>query len=234
MSEMPTIVKILGYLRDSKTARDYPDIISNVGEGQEYLDKALEKLVSGGIIANEGGSYHYEATPRTEEFCQKMFALYEKVIKKPHLELLIRGLLCQFPSRYLVHLSTLHKVLEREGISKEQINAFLQQEIGAGHVKKIKLIYVGKASLPFPLYIPSYYFSYLRNIASIEYEKVEEYCQSSGLLFHEEDYLLGDYPSELANPAREYLQREKQQMLDALKEQALGQWISLRLSWWGY
>ncbi|MFQ5825931.1 MAG: hypothetical protein ACE5IA_01110 [Dehalococcoidia bacterium] len=49
---------------------------------QEFMDRSLAKLVGEGIITEEGELYYYRPTPKAEEFCRKMFTIYEEVARR--------------------------------------------------------------------------------------------------------------------------------------------------------
>ena len=132
MSDMSALVKILRYLRDNSEPSNYNDIISAVQEGQARVDRALNKLVGEGIVDSRDSRYCYAATPRAEELCQKLFALYERVLARPQLELLARGLICQADEYYPLRMITLLRVLGKEGFALEDVTQFLDGEVARG------------------------------------------------------------------------------------------------------
>ena len=231
MLDVPTIVKILKFLRSNPSPVTYKDIISIIQAGQVYIDKALEKLIAEDIVRNEGGSYFYNATPKAEDFCQKLFALYDKLIKRPQLELLVRGILCQLAPRYLLKMETLLEVTEREGFKSSEVTQLLEEELSKGYLRRVRLIFIAKASLPSPVYLPSYYLSHSREVGPEEWQKLEEYSHNLNLSLNEVDYLAASYPVELAEPAIQYLEKEKKEVRDALREAAFQQWYGARYLW---
>jgi DNA-binding IclR family transcriptional regulator len=82
MTDLPSLVKILRYLRNSRTGKTYADIIRGVPETQEFVDRALAKLVEEGVITEEGELYYYRPTPKAEEVSRKMFTIYEEVARR--------------------------------------------------------------------------------------------------------------------------------------------------------
>ena len=141
---------------------------------------------------------------------------------------MLRGLLCQPTRRYLLRLDTLLEVFEKEGFSKEEVNRRLDEESDNGYLKKVKLIFIVKESFPPPTYIPLYYRSYLREVNPVEQKELKEYCAKSGISFREVEYLTGNYPAELAEPAVQYLDKEKGYIKDWLREEAFHKWYGLR------
>ncbi|MFC2007343.1 hypothetical protein ACFLVB_01950 [Chloroflexota bacterium] len=228
MSDVPTIVRILRYLREGTVHSTYSDIINNAVEGQASAGKALEKLTADGIIDKTGQRYSYHATTENDDFCNKLFALYERVVKRPQVEVMIRGLLCQPARRYLLRLDIFLEVFAKEGFSIEEVNRCLDEESASGYLKKVKLIFVVRESFPPPTYMPLYYRSYLREVNPVEQEELKEYCSKMDITFSEVEYVTGDYPAELAEPAVQYLDKEKGYIKDWLKEEAFHKWYGMR------
>jgi len=232
MPNLPTAVKVLKYLKEASTPSTHSDITRAVGEGQALVDRALNELIARGLIYKHGEDrYHYAATPEADELCRKLFALYEKVITRPQKELLARGLLSQPGPRYLWHINKLLELLEEEGFAKEDAIPFLDQEAKNGYLKKVRIIFVARYPFTAPPFIPYYYLSDIRNVGTNEYEQLKQRCRSLGLLVNEEDYVIGTYPSELSQPAIHYVENEKRQIRDALREDAFRQWQGLTYSW---
>lgn len=217
----PTIVKLVRCLQDSQARRTKQDLAAIIDEKPEYVNKAVEKLVALGLVVEEEKLYAYKATPYNEQLSDKLLQVYEAVDKKP--ELLIRGLICHIPSRYLFHLNTLLEILAEEGIDSKQANQFLDQEIKLGFLRRVRIAYLGIRPYFLPRYIPAYWFSQLKILGQEEYELFRQ--EYSGLELREEDYLLGQYPPELANPAREYMETERPQLKDKARTQGLLSWL---------
>ena len=222
MSDVPTLVKVLRYLRDSSAPSSYNDIISAVQEGQVPVDRALNKLVGEGIVDRCDSRYCYAATPRAEELCQKLFALYERVLARPQLELLARGLICQADEYYPLRMITLLRVLDKEGFALEDVPQFLDGEVKRGYVKRVSAIFGGRVSGSPPWFIP--YYCGLPQIDQHEYPQPEDWSGDSGLAYSQEDYLIGDYPAELAEPAIRYVETVKPELRQVIIGEALQGW----------
>jgi len=225
MSDVPTLVKVLRYLRDSSEPSSYNDIISAVQEGQAPVDRALKKLVAEGMVDSRDSRYCYAATPRAEELCQKLFALYERVLARPQLELLARGLICQADEYYPLRMNTLLRVLDKEGFALEDVTQFLDGEVERGHVKRVSAIFGGRVSGSPPLFTP--YYLGLPQIDQHEYRQLEEWSGDSGLVCSQGDYLIGDYPAELAEPAIRYVETVKPELKQVIIGEALQGWYGL-------
>lgn len=222
MSDAPTLVKVLRYLRDNTAPSTYNDIISTVQEGQVLIDRALNKLLTEGIVERRDQYYCYTATPRAEELCQKLFALYEKMAKSSQLELLARGLLCQSGKYYVLRVNTFLQVLGKEGFTQEDMTHFLNGEVERGYVKRVRGFFVAKVSASARLFMPSYYP--VRQVSADEYRQLKERASDSGLLCSEEDYFIGAYPAELAEPTIRYMETRKQELKQVLEREPLREW----------
>ena len=221
----PAVVKVIKYLKDTGAKKNQEELANIIDEPPEYVNKALERLIAIDVVTQEEGGYLYHATPGSDRFSAQMVEVYEKVSRKPAQEMLIRGLICQIPSRYLFHIHTLLEILEKEGFDKEELDQFLEQEIANGYLKRIRVVYIGKGLSIIPIYIPPYYFYRLRHLEIIDHKKYHSLKQEySEYEFQEEDYLIAQYPPELANPAREYIERERGELRDSLRRRGLVSW----------
>ena len=227
IDDTPTIVKILRHLRAGETG-SRADIIKAVAEGQEYVDRALDKLLSHGIITRQRGRYAYSATPEADGFSERLFALYHRLVRAPHKESLVRGLLSQPNLRYLFRLQALLEILEKEGFATEEVTSFLEDESRSGYISTVRVAFVSQTPLPPPLYIPAHYMAYFRNVEAHEFEGLQERQHSSGQGLEAEAYLIGTYPPEMAKEATDYLDRERPEITEALRMQALNEWYGFR------
>jgi len=222
MSDEPTLIKVLRYLQRNAAPSAYNDIISAVGEGQALVDRALGKLVGEGIVESVDEGYCYLATARAEGLCQKLFALYEQVAAQPRLELLARGLLCQASGYYLLRMNTFLEVLEEEGFNPEDVTRFLDGEIERGYVKRARGALAGRVSISAPMFVPSYYA--LRGTGFRDQQQPGAWDADRDCLSGEEDYLIGVYPPEVAEPAIQYVETQKPGLSQVLKGEAYRQW----------
>lgn len=201
MTEIPAIVRILKRLRQNTAPLTYEDVINFTPGGQVYVEEALEQLVSEGIINRRGDYLSYSATAEAEDFCQKLFALYDKVTRREEMELIIRGLLCHPALGFLLEKEGLLSLMEKEGFVRELANQFIEDEVGRGYIKMIRLGLVAKPSFVPPLFFPISCISCLRRIEIGIVQEPPEQGGEQNSLFREIDYLAGNYPSEVARPA---------------------------------
>ena len=224
MADIPTLVKILRYLRSSTKSAAMGDIISEVQEGQVLVDRALDKLVTDGMVKNADGLYCYTDTLEAEEVCQKLFDLYDNLVNRTKLELLARGLLCRSGKNCLLRLDTFLSVLEKEGFALEEVVCFLKDEIEKGYITRAPIDLIGEIPFSPPLIIPSGYS--LRDISMSECHKAKEWLHDLSFSYGDEDCLMGDYPAELARAAVDHMEAMHRELSQAMERQTFRQWHS--------
>jgi hypothetical protein len=217
------MVKALKYLKESRARKQKEEIASIINEKQEYVNKALEKLVAIGVVREAEGFYSYVFTPHSDKFYHNLMEVYTRVNKKPSIELMVRGLFCEIPHHYLIHANTVLEILEGQGLDRKELNHFLEQEIENGYLRRIRVICLGMRPFSIPVYVPSYYLSHLRILGWEHYEGPRQNYQDSE--FYEEDYLLARYPPELAAPARQYIETERRELKEKLRERGMAAWM---------
>jgi hypothetical protein len=283
----PSLLKSLRLLRETKILLTEKDVVERTNEDEAYVKRALGKLVERRIVAKNGEFYQYRQTSANEEFFKKMQAVYERAIKRPKIELIVRGLLSDtvgaspyacyrnrvvllrdgLAAPHLFRLKTLLKVLEDEGFDSGEINAFLKEEMEKGWLGRFEFYLGSNEKAPFliPTRIPFYhswfgegrgvraygqtremelvvvyygkarstlsaYLSGLRQMTSEELEeymrKLKERWRGLGWFIQEEEYLVGEYPFELASPARQYLDKEKPEIRKKLSDESLERWFA--------
>jgi hypothetical protein len=209
----PTIIKVLKYLRDTKAKKTKEEIAVIIGESPEYVNKALEKLIAVNVVVPEEGAYYYNSTTPNNELAERLMELYEITSRKPAKELLIRGLMCQIPYQHLFHLPTLIELLEKEEIEEQELDQFLEQEIANGYLEMTRVIFHRYKVIPICMF-PDY--------SSYPYYYPDGYrSQDSRCEFKEENYLIVQYPPELANPAKEYIERERTELVNNLRRKGV-------------
>lgn len=223
----PSSLKILKYLRGYRLPRGRNEIIQATGEAPEYVGKALARLTTEKIVREENGGYRYVGEERSETVFVKLTEVCAIVSRGAQLELLTRGLLCATPQPCLVRLSAVTSILASEGYSHEETVGFVQEEIKKGYIKKVKLLFYLRRHNSLPTYVPQEYISPLSWVDMDSYHQVGHYIGEDGPGYpsaHEE-YLLGDYQREMANPAKEYLDTEKSYIKEKLREEAMRNWF---------
>ncbi|MBI4332564.1 MAG: hypothetical protein HY673_14935 [Chloroflexi bacterium] len=229
MTEMfePSSLKVLRYLRGYRLPRTRNDIIQGTGETPDYVTRALSRLAAEKIVTEENGGYLFAPGPESDIIFVKLADVCAIVSRGTQLELMVRGLLCATPQPCLVRISAVTGILASEGFSNEETMGFVQEEIRKGHVKKIKLLFYLRRQNTLPTYVPQEYVSPLSWVDMESYHQVGHYVgeDDPGYPSAHEEYLLGDYPREMANPAKEYLDTEKAYIKEKLREEAMRNWF---------
>lgn len=213
--ESPSLVKVLRYLKE-KPGQNFSreEIVREVGEGEEYVEQVLNRLLETGIISQNGDFYSYRADKRSEEISNRIFLVYKKVAATLSIQLLIRGLTAQ----RAIPVNLLLGMLVKEGFDNEIINNFITQEVEKGYIRKFNVLFVG--SLP-SQFFHFRHFSGLRFVSDEEYQKIKDYCKDSGIDCFEQEYLTGKYPLELIFPAREFIRNQYYDLEVQLQEEAI-------------
>ncbi len=232
MSDEPTLVKILKYLHDKEEPSNYGNIITAVQKEQELIDKALFELAAQGIIDIRDGRYSFSATPSAEEFSQKLFALYEKVLREPQMNLIICGLLSRAGGGHMLRKDTLLHVLAMEGFAADDVLRMLETEMERRYIQDLQIDFIGMVLSSPPVLVPACYGPRLRVNAAV-YDLVKGWCKESGSSSITEEYLTSSYPEELAQAGIQYVETEKQRAVTAvLREEASHQEAGIDLVPW--
>jgi hypothetical protein len=73
-------------------------------------------------------------------------------------------------------------------------------------------------------FIPLYYYPHFIVMDANNAEPMRSRLEGAGIALAEEDYLLGNYPKELAAQARDYIMKEKNHIKDRIKSEAFDVW----------
>lgn len=215
----PTIVKLLEYLRDSKEKASPYDLALIINEEQEYVNKALIRLLTVGILSEEEGAYSYHSTDRNEQSLAGLVKVYEVVRKRRESEWFTRALICEIPPRYLFHFNSLLEMAQEKGIAIQVSTEFLQQEIEQGYLTRLRVARLGARPYPLPRYIPPYWFSHLRLFRWEEYQDLKQ--DSEGFTIQEDDYLTQQYPPQIIKLARQQAGKKREELRDQLRRKGL-------------
>lgn len=218
----PSIVKVLLCLKDSSSVISREHLIATIGELPHYIDKALNTLCVLGVVEKKAGGYRYKSGDQNDHFSTKLLRVYRVVNKERTRDLFVRGLICQVPQQYPIHLETLLDITQREGLDREGVLKFLQEEMSKGYVRRIGIVFsrtnsIG-ASVLLPVYLTPYHWLGLRDHGDIktnEYDTIEEMDRDRDP--DEEDYVLAQYPAEMVGSAREFMREEGKELVHYLR-----------------
>jgi hypothetical protein len=259
MSRLPSLVTTLKYLRDNPVWAQLNDVITATGESSTRVEKALGKLVDKGLITRQGTRFRYVADSKTEALARNLLGLYGKIIREPQLELTLRGIMATigYPSSYL-RCQRLVAVLGREQFGAGEVVTLLEREVSKGYIEKINVIFtrnrpgsasamayqlpsgsakwvriipIARVPYPPPLKIATFYMSNSRDVMMADLQRLREEYYSTNPGGVEEEYVLGIYPAELAEPAFKFVNNERMAMIEALKEETYQEWFGLRYIW---
>lgn len=221
----PVIVKIISHIRNSSQKISTDEIVAIMEDNPGHVNTALEKLLELNLVIREGDTYVYNCTDRNDELTDRILKLYQVLSQGPSNESLIRGVLCQVPSQYILHLPPLKEIFKGEGIDDQELGEFLQQEMHSNYLEFKKIVYV-KKKIPFiSMCMPPYYYNYLTEKGVICNKKDENFmADSSEVELQEEDYIVTRYPRQIEDAAREYLAKERQELVDYLRRRGLAEW----------
>lgn len=221
----PNIIKILKYLKDTGEKKTGEELAVIAKDTPEQVSKSLEKLISLGLITQMGGHYLYHATERNNQTLERLIKLHETVKEKPDKEILIRGVICSIPSQYLLHLKTLIEILEKEGIGQPESTRFLEQEVAHNYLKRITFVFLSNKTPFIPACMPPDYLDYLSRRGIIDQDRHKGSKErDSRCEYQEEDYLISQYPLQMVNPAKEYLEKENTELKNYLRRRGIAEW----------
>ena len=212
MLEMPTPVKVLKYLKERGEELSAEELAARLNEPLEVVRRALSELERRSLVESVHASYRYKRDDFSEKVAEKVLNVYDKVVKKPSLELLLVGLLSTFSP---LRPSTMIKALEELGARRKEVEALIEREIRKGAVRNVKAICVGQVYSG-SKYIPVGFYIIEGETSESEkrelIEKLREYYSWVGLegVAYEEEMLVGEYPPELARAGRSYLNEWKE------------------------
>ena len=198
----PVVIKVLQWLWEHSPQGFAPeDIAPQVRATVPQVNQALQELRRRDLVEEAEGKYSYRPSEARQRVAGALLAIYHRLTLKPRRELLVRGLLSQ---RVPLRVSVLLEVLEGEGFEREETLRFLEQEMQRGYLQRVRVLRLEPD-------IPAYPFArwlHPRFLEPEEYEHLRQVYRQRGIPFREEDCLLGNYPPEIALPARQYVEQE--------------------------
>ena len=226
------LVKCLKLLRNSDCPLTEQQIADRIEEDPIYVARTVEKLAERELVSKVGESYSYRTTPANEEFSKRILAVYEKIGKKCEMESLVIGMLsAAVREKHLLKETTLLRILGEEGFGADELGVLLQGHVDEGRVRRLKVALRKEKdeSFPSPPVIPWYYTSRLIRMNEEEYEKVKRRWGDEGFFVQEEDYLLADYPPDMAGPAADYLYGAMAHVTQKIEDESYQWWLGLRV-----
>ncbi len=223
--DTPSIPRILDILLESREGREEPSLLQAAGD-EAHAAKALELLLQHGIVARERG--WVRICEGTETACKvdQIVAFYKRVQRAARKNLVLRGILNATYYKCLVHLGTFVQMMEHEGFDEAETLRTIDEEVREGYVQRLKIAYRSRSGTRhkfFP-FIPLYYYPHFVVMDADKMQPLRSRLENPGVVLAEEDYLLGNYPKELASQSRDYILREKHHIKEKIKNEAFDVW----------
>ena len=223
--DTPSIPRILEILLEYDEGRDESSLLQAVGDAP-YATRAVDILLKHGVIAREKGRLRICHGIGVTQKVRQIVGFYGDVQRLARKDLMFRGILNATYYKCLIHFDTFIEMMEHEGFSKEEIKRTLDEEVKQGYVQHLKIVYRSRSGLKhkfFP-FIPLYYYPHFIVMDANNVQPLRARLENAGIVLTEEDYLLGNYPKELAAQSRDYILKEKHHVKDKIKNEAFDVW----------
>ncbi len=223
--DLPSVPRILEILLESEEGRDEPSLLEAVGN-QPHTLKALNVLVERGVIMREKGKLRICRGGSVSVRVDQIVGFYREIQRGTRKQLMCRGILNATHYKCLIHIESFIEMMASEGFDRSEAMHVLGTEVGHGYVQQLKIAYRSRSGLKhkfFP-FIPLYYYPHFIVMDAKNAEPMRSRLQDAGIIIAEEEYLLGNYPKELAAQAREYILKEKHHVKEKIKGEAFDVW----------
>ncbi len=223
--DSPSIPRILEILLESEEGRDEPNLLQAVGD-LRHATKAVDILLQHGVIARERGRLRICQGSIAKTWVDQIVRFYSDIQRATRKELMVRGILNATYYKCLIHSVTFIEMMEHEGFDRQETLRTLEDEVRQGYVQHLKIAYRTRSGVKhkFFSFIPLYYYPHFVVMDASTAEPMRSRLEGAGIVLEQEDYLLGNYPKELAAQAREYIQKEKNHIKDRIKGEAFDVW----------
>lgn len=223
--DTPAVPRLLEMLLESEQGRDEPAVLDALGH-DTYAAKAVAMLLQHGIVERKQGRLRIVRSPAVDRKVAQLVSFYGGVQRAAKKSLIFRGVLNATYYKCLIHTATFMEMMEQEGFSKTETIDALDEEVEHGYVQHMKIVYRSRSGVKhkfFP-FIPLYYYPHFIVMNADNMQPLRSRLENAGILLTEEDYLLGNYPKELAAQSRDYVMKEKQHIKEKIKSEAFDVW----------
>jgi hypothetical protein len=227
--EIPTIPRLLGLLLERNGQESEAFVTGHLPE-PAYTQKAIETLERQGIIMREDGVLKIVEGEENSRRISAIVGFYAAVGRASRASLLFRGILNSARYDCMVHLGALITLMEAEGHHRADVDGLVDHDAKEGYVERLHVIYRVREGLEhkcFP-FIPVHYYPHFITMKSDTVEHPRPTPASTDVSMMEEEYLLGHYPKEVANQAREYMKTEKEHIRERITNEAFDVWWDYR------
>ena len=223
--DTPSIPRILEILLESEEGRDESALLQTFGDAS-YAAKAVDTLVEHAIITREKGRLRICHGSEVAQKVLRIVSFYGEIQRAARKELMFRGILNATYYKCLIHFGTFIEMMEHEGFDKGETIGTLGEEVKQGYVQHLKILYRSRSGLKhkfFP-FIPLYYYPHFVVTDANNAQPLRARLENPAITLTEEDYLLGNYPKELAAQSRDYILKEKNHVKEKIKDEAYDVW----------
>jgi len=223
--DTPSIPRRLEILLECEEGRDEQALLQALGDAS-YAAKAVNILLEHAIITREKSRLRISHGSEVTEKVQQIVGFYRDVQRATRKELTFRGILNATYYKCLIHMGTFMEMMEQEGFGREETTGTINEEVKQGYVQHLKIVYRSRSGIKhkfFP-FIPLYYYPHFIVMEANNAEPFRAKFENTGIALIEEDYLLGNYPKELAAQARDYILKEKDHIKEKIKSEAFDVW----------
>ena len=223
--DTPSIPRMLEILLESEEGRDEQALLQALGDAS-YASKAVDILLEHAIITREKSRLRICHGSEVTQKVQQIVSFYRDVQRATRKDLTFRGILNATYYKCLIHLGTFIEMMDQEGFDRGETTRTLDEEVKQGYVQRLTIVYRSRSGLEhkfFP-FIPLYYYPHFIAMDANNAEPFRAKLENTGIALIEEDYLLGNYPKELAAQARDYVLKEKNHIKEKIKGEAFDVW----------
>lgn len=223
--DAPAIPCVLRLLLD-KQGEDRQASVMEAFPDRALAVAAVEALEAQGLVREENDFLKVVRTEETARRIDAIILFYEHVTRVERRKLLFRGILNTAQYACLVHLDTFVGLMEAEGFTRGDVQGMADTDGEEGLVERIMITYRerrGQTKKTFP-FIPLHYYPHFLAMKTDNPDNTKERLARAGITMTEEEYLLGHYPKEKADQAREYIEREKGHIRERIKNEAFDIW----------
>lgn len=221
----PAIPTILRSLSRAPEGQDESELRLPASE-QKHVAKALSALLEHGLVERNGEKLELTKECERLEKIRSLLQFYDDIHQKARIELTFRGILNATQYRCLVHLQTFMEMMNHEGFERSEVDEMLAREKSGGHVEHLRIVYRMRKGLEHRRFsfIPFYYYPQFLVMKDDNISHFKAKLESAGISATEEEYLLGNYPKEIANQSREYITTQKAHIKERIKNEAFDIW----------
>ena len=210
----PTLLLVVRDIHDKmKIAVSREDIADSTGLSSEEVGKILDLLLEKGTLRRFDGVLY---TIRTfEQIAPGLISIYTGMKSEESLEFAMRGALMIYSP---LREDMLKRAMRDLGFSEKEVDDLIVRDLTMKYLKKVRAIHIGKIRNGSRL-VPVGFYAELDADVHAVMEKLLEYYRRLGFVeeIFEEELLIGRYPPEMAQPARESIKKERIEVRNRLR-----------------